>query len=261
MPVDDAATPAAARRRELRARAGFGPELRAALTLDGALWGTLCLARHVGAPDFSEADARFIARLVPALANSVRRSVLLEVAAGEPAVAGPGMLIVTGDGRIESATAAAQAWVAELAGDVVGDDGVRVPTAVYTVALRSLVPGCDPQAARVRLRTARGTWLAVYASPLRGADGVERAAVVIEPARRADVAPVVAQAYGLSAREREVLALVAQGLSIDAIARRLVISLHTARDHVKRIQAKVRVTSRAELISKLYVDRLSPAPA
>jgi hypothetical protein len=30
---------------------------------------------------------------------------------------------------------------------------------------------------------------------------------------------------------------------------------------VKRIQAKVRVTSRAELISKLYVDRLSPAPA
>ena len=258
----DELTPADERRRELRGQAGFGPELRAALALDGALWGTLCMARRQGAPPFTEADARFIARVAPALATAVRRSVLVDEAAGRaPAAAGPGMLIVTGDGRIESATEAAQTWLGELAGDLVCGEGVRVPAAVYTVAMRSLIPGSDPLATRVRLRTAGGSWLTVYASPLRGHDGVERAAVVIEPARRAEMAPVVAQAYGLSVREREVLALVAQGLSIDAIARRLVISLHTARDHVKRIQAKVRVTSRAELVSKLYVEHYVPVTA
>jgi DNA-binding NarL/FixJ family response regulator len=55
-----------------------------------------------------------------------------------------------------------------------------------------------------------------------------------------------------------VLALVAQGMPVDHIARKLVISLYTARDHVKRIQSKVRVTSRAELVSKLFVDHYAP---
>jgi DNA-binding CsgD family transcriptional regulator len=261
-PGPDAELPAPeARRRELRSRHDFGPELRAALALDGALWGTLCMARMTGEPGFTEAEARFVARIAQPLAHAVRRSVLIETTDRPPASAGPGMLIVTGDGRIESATEPARAWLDELAGDLVHGDGDRVPAAVFTVAMRSLRIGTDPHASRVRLRTATGTWLTVYASPLRGPDGVERAAVVIEPARRAEVAPVVAQAYGLSAREREVLALVAQGLSIDAIARRLVISLHTARDHVKRIQAKVRVTSRAELVSKLYVEHYAPATA
>src|SRR5262249_16816919 len=142
---------------------------------------------------------------------------------------------------------------------VVHQDGDRLPAAVFTVAMRSLRIGADPYASRVRLRTAAGTWLTVYASPLRGPDGTERAAVVIEPARRAEVAPLVAQAYALSARERGVRALVGQGLWIAALARRLVIPPHPARDHVKRIQAKVRVTSRAELVSKLYVEHAVPA--
>jgi DNA-binding CsgD family transcriptional regulator len=250
-----------ARRRELRSRHDFGPELRAALAVDGALWGTLCMARMIGEPSFTVAEARFVGRLVQPFAHAIRRSVLIDPTGRPPATAGPGMLIVTGDGRIESATEPARAWLEELAGDLAQDDGDRLPASVFTVALRSLRVGADPHASRVRLRTASGTWLTVYASPLRGPDGVERAAVVIEPSRRAEVAPVVAQAYGLSTREREVLALVAQGLSIDAIARRLVISLHTARDHVKRIQAKVRVTSRAELVSKLYVEHDAPATA
>ena len=259
-PGPDAELPAPeARRRELRSRHDFGPELRAALALDGALWGTLCIARMIGEPSFTVADARFVGRLVQPLAHAIRRSLLIETTDRAPAAAGPGMLIVTGDGRIESATEPARRWLEELAGDLVHDDGDRLPAAVFTVALRSLRVGTDPHASRVRLRTAVGTWLTIYASPLRGPDGVERAAVVIEPARRAEVAPVVARAYGLSAREREVLALIAQGLSIEAIARRLVISLHTARDHVKRIQAKVRVTSRAELVSKLYVEHAAPA--
>ena len=50
-------------------------------------------------------------------------------------------------------------------------------------------------------------------------------------------------------------------MAVDEIARKLVISLYTARDHVKRIQAKVQVTSRAELVSKLFVDHYAPTAA
>jgi ATP/maltotriose-dependent transcriptional regulator MalT len=51
--------------------------------------------------------------------------------------------------------------------------------------------------------------------------------------------------FGLSARELEVLGLVAQGLSNRGIAAALVISEHTARRHVANILKKLDVPSRA----------------
>ena len=49
----------------------------------------------------------------------------------------------------------------------------------------------------------------------------------------------------LSAREREVLGLVAQGLSDPQIAERLVLSPHTVHRHVANILAKLRLPTRA----------------
>ena len=51
---------------------------------------------------------------------------------------------------------------------------------------------------------------------------------------------------GETAREREVLSLVAAGLSNAAIAERLVIAPKTAEHHVSRVLAKLGVRSRAE---------------
>ena len=69
------------------------------------------------------------------------------------------------------------------------------------------------------------------------------------PRRRAPAAPAVESDVGrlgeLSAREREVLGLVAQGLSDAQIAERLVISPHTVHRHVANILAKLRLPTRA----------------
>lgn len=50
----------------------------------------------------------------------------------------------------------------------------------------------------------------------------------------------------LSAREREVLSLVARGLRAGEVAHTLAISPHTVRDHIKAIYRKLDVSSRAE---------------
>lgn len=51
----------------------------------------------------------------------------------------------------------------------------------------------------------------------------------------------------LSEREREVLGLVAQGLSNSEIAEKLVISLHTVKAHLRNIRSKLGVTERSSL--------------
>jgi DNA-binding NarL/FixJ family response regulator len=57
---------------------------------------------------------------------------------------------------------------------------------------------------------------------------------------------------GLTNRERETVALVAQGLSNDEIADRLVISPLTAKTHINRAMAKLHARDRAQLVVFAY---------
>ncbi|MFI6099966.1 response regulator [Lentzea sp. NPDC051213] len=56
----------------------------------------------------------------------------------------------------------------------------------------------------------------------------------------------------LTAREREILALVAEGLSNDEIAERLIISTLTAKTHVNRAMVKLHARDRAQLVVIAY---------
>jgi DNA-binding NarL/FixJ family response regulator len=63
----------------------------------------------------------------------------------------------------------------------------------------------------------------------------------------------------LTGREREVLALVAAGLTNDEIAERLVISPATAKTHVSRILLKLGARDRAQLVVIAYESGLVEA--
>ncbi|MBO0689609.1 MAG: helix-turn-helix transcriptional regulator [Candidatus Dormibacteraeota bacterium] len=99
--------------------------------------------------------------------------------------------------------------------------------------------------------TASGAWLTLRGSILEG--GPEpRVAILIEPARDADLLPMALDAYGLTDREREVTALIVRGLSAPAVGRTLFLSPWTVKDHLKAIFDKVGVSSRAELVAAIH---------
>jgi two-component system nitrate/nitrite response regulator NarL len=54
----------------------------------------------------------------------------------------------------------------------------------------------------------------------------------------------------LTPREREILALISEGLSNKAMARRLGISVHTVKFHLEALFTKLDATSRAEAVAK-----------
>ena len=64
----------------------------------------------------------------------------------------------------------------------------------------------------------------------------------------------------LTDREREILDLVARGLTNQAIARRLVLSEKTVRNHVSNVFAKLQVTGRAEAVARARDAGLGEGP-
>jgi DNA-binding NarL/FixJ family response regulator len=73
-----------------------------------------------------------------------------------------------------------------------------------------------------------------------------------EFAARIKEPPPSAELNALTDREREVLELVAAGLSNDEIAERLVVSPATAKTHVSRVLTKLRARDRAQLVVLAY---------
>ena len=77
--------------------------------------------------------------------------------------------------------------------------------------------------------------------------------LIAEFARRPAPSTVTPAALaGLTDREREVLALVARGLTNAEIADRLVVSVATAKTHVSRVLAKLQARDRAQLVMLAY---------
>jgi DNA-binding NarL/FixJ family response regulator len=78
---------------------------------------------------------------------------------------------------------------------------------------------------------------------------------------RSLMAPRAQAADALTDREREVLVLVAQGLSNQQIADSLVISERTARTHVSNILGKLGVASRTQAALLAIREGIAPAPS
>ena len=223
---------------------GWGSELRASFDVDGTTWGSVMLLRADDMPPFGEREARALAALGRTIASALRAG-LARAAAARRSPGGPGLVLLDARDQLEHATAPA---VAALQGLERGE----LPPAV--VAAAAAARGA-PARARARLRSRDGAWLVVQASQL---DDAGRVAVVVEPARPSQVAPLLAAAYGLTSREREVLRDVLHGRSTKEIAAALGVSPYTAEDHLRSLFEKTGTRSRGELVARLFFEHFEP---
>jgi DNA-binding CsgD family transcriptional regulator len=232
-----------------------GDELRAVFRDGDVAWGAVAL--HLRQGTFGEHDVDLIADLGPIVAAGLRRALLRSAVTADRGPEPPGLIVLRGDDSIENVTPAAGRLL-----DAVFDSTVAsgvVPITVSSVAQqarRSANGGID-EIASARLPTRTGGWIRMDASLLDDqAHG--RVAVIISAAREPEIANLIAQAYRLSAREREVTGFVLQGGSTQEIAEALSVTPYTVQDHLKSIFRKVGVRSRRDLVAQLFLQQVAP---
>ncbi|MGP3985984.1 helix-turn-helix transcriptional regulator [Streptomyces sp. 3N207] len=242
---------------------GMQDELRAVLRVGSTTHGYVSLFRERDRAPFTAADSRFVGSLVTPLARRLRAFHLPLDRPDAHRADQPGLLLFDTAGSLVSVNEAALGYLNDLPDVPTTPSGLgyRIPVWIHSTAMqaRALARAGGRGEARIRLRTTAGQWLICHASCLRSADGtLQSFAVVIEPAGLGEIMPLVAGAYEMSVRELEVTRCVARGMSTEAIARRLYLSPHTVRDHIKAAFEKVGVTSRGELVGKLFIEHYAP---
>ena len=252
-----------ARYREFEDAIGLDAELRATFNAGGGTWGLIQLNRD-GA--FADDELAFVADVAPRVGRAVRTA-LLTHPVEQPAGRGPGLVLFDEDHQLVSANPEAVAWFEEVESmhlPFSTELGVPLPESVLFAAIeaRVLATRADATPAsgvRTRVRTHGGSWLLVNASCLRQADGrLGQTAVVVSPAKASEVAPLIVQAYELTPREVDVKRALARGLSTNEIAGVLHLSRYTVQDHLKSVYEKTGVSTRGELVAKMFADHHQP---
>ena len=232
----------------LYAQLGVADELRAAFTVGSRCWGVVSLLRATADGPFTDEECRHVEALVPTIAKALRSAV---VALDMEAKGGAAMLVVDADNRVQDLTIEAGRLLDEL--HTAGVDENGLPAIVRNVVTRARASRASSHIA-TRLHGTSGNWRRVTAIPMEGERG--NVAVMIEPARAADLTPILLEAYGLTEREIEIVVLIARGLATKEMAAELSISPHTVRDHVKAILEKTGFSTRGELVARVFSEHL-----
>ena len=231
------------RYQKLYASSGAVDELRVAIVA-----GTTCLA--IGAfvrcdgPPFSATEVRDVRNLLVPAAGVLR--VALGHMAEPISPSGPVVVLLGADGSVVSRSEGADDVLDDLRLDVDGD----LPGTVHVAAQRARSQRSSTRLT-TRLRGRSGRWVRMHVSPMEGDDIVS---VTIDAAPPGDLVPILLDSYGLTERETEIVLHLCRGIGTKEIAAEMAISVHTVRDHLKAIFDKSEVSSRGELVARLFAD-------
>ncbi|WES64684.1 helix-turn-helix transcriptional regulator [Microbacter sp. GSS18] len=237
----------------------FHDEARVVFQDRHGAWGAISMFRGSDDPPFSREELDFLADIAPDVTRGIRAGLLAQLsrADGQRDV-GPAVVIIDAADRITQSSPGATAQLARMTGAPHAGDPLTIVHALVAGA-RRFARGEIGLMPRIRVRTADGVWLILSAAPLGGtADRAGDVVVTIEEARPQEVIGLVADAFGLTARERDVVGMVLRGSDTKEIAAALHVSPYTVQDHLKSIFDKAGVASRRELVARVYFDQYVP---
>lgn len=242
---------------------GFAFGIEVLLASNGCLWGKWCLLRETEGN--AARERALLRRLVPHLSRALQHASLIDGAFDGDPFAEPrsGVIVVDHAGRALMRSPAVRPMLEDLADvGVRFDDGIPLSILTLATRLRCRARAASdgvPESAMLRARGHSGRWYVVQASLAETSpDGRESVVVVLRPMLPRELAPMLTTLYGLSSREREVVAAVVRGDTTRQIAEHLAISPHTVKEHLDRACAKTGARGRRALIARLFRDAYRP---
>jgi DNA-binding CsgD family transcriptional regulator len=232
---------------------GLSDELRVVLRTKDCVWGLLVLCRS-GAAGFTASDLALAGALSGPATEALRGALVLAGIDTGTVADGTGVLILNEDQEIVSASTTAERWLDDLQERDPGDG--RLPRSVQALAAYARTATATGQV-RSHARTRSGAWVALTGWTLDGKDG-PRTAISLGPADPGDLIPLVFDAYGLTAREREVMQHVLLGHDTAAIGRVLALRVDTVQKHIQSACRKADVGTRQEFTSRIFARHYAP---
>jgi DNA-binding CsgD family transcriptional regulator len=249
--------------RGVLSRYGMGDVASAVFANRYGVWGFLDLWRTASRPAFGRDEMDLLSAVAAPLTTALQRcqaDTLTVPAAAVGRELGPIVFLLDDRLDILSQTAATSSWL-ELLLPATGGRA-PVPASVYNVAAQLLAveQGVDPHPATARVHLSRGLWVTLRAARLEAASGSGGViTVTMEETSPLDRLEIFSRAYALTARERELVRLLAAGIDTRALAARMYLAENTIQDHLKSIFAKTSARSRQALLARAVGVR-SPDP-
>lgn len=219
-------------------------------------WGFLDLWRAGGAERFTTADAAFLADIAAPVATALRGTqakTFVAVTPQERPPRGPVVLLLSPRLDVLAQTPETQEYLRVLAPP--DEDHSPIPANAYNVAaqLLAIEVGIDRNSPSARVHLAGGRWLTLRAARIGDARAARERdiAVTIEESSPPERASLFSRAYGLSARETELLDHLVSGHDTQDLSRKMLLSQHTVQDHFKSIFAKTAVHNRRLLLARV----------
>jgi DNA-binding CsgD family transcriptional regulator len=223
-------------------------------------WAFLDLWRTGSSTPFSPPEVAFLADLAPLVTPALRGAVagtFADIAVRQSRAAGPAVLLLSDDLAVHGQTPDTEAVLNALLPHQ--PDRAPIPAGAYNVAAQLLAveAGVADQSPSARVHLASGRWVTLRAARIGGTGngGSGGIAVTIEETTPDERLDLFGRANGLTAREGELLRLLATGADTRTTARSMSISEHTVQDHLKSIFARTAVDNRRTLLARATGSR------